>query len=162
MPACRTHTNTHTWTHTYSTTGHFHSGPRQMGEQEQQSSMASHLVFTDKQQIISKSQLPCAVSFLQQPASISLHSARPPIPSSLPWQVPHLSATNSEQIEGRLVCVRGLISVDCLCRWPGLVMIEETHSSCRRLASLDTAIEVALPWKNRDVVVAVLLLFQRR
>lgn len=55
LPACRnTHAIlTHTCTFTHWTTSHFHSGSWQMGEQEQQSSMASHLVFTDKQQIIS-------------------------------------------------------------------------------------------------------------
>lgn len=36
----------HTPTHTC--TGHFHSSPWQMGQQGQHSSMASHLVFTDK------------------------------------------------------------------------------------------------------------------
>ncbi len=44
--------------------------------------MALHLVFRDKQQIISKSQQPCAVRFLQEPTSISLQPARLPVLSS--------------------------------------------------------------------------------
>lgn len=54
-----------------------------MGQQGQQWSMALHLVFTDKQQIISKSQQPCVVRFLQEPTSISLQPASPPAPLPL-------------------------------------------------------------------------------
>lgn len=74
--------------------------------------MALHLVFTDKQQIISKSQQPCVVRFLQEPTSISLQPASPPAPLPLLFFSPSGDCFTLFRAQA-CACMR-LISSDCL------------------------------------------------
>lgn len=74
--------------------------------------MALHLVFTDKQQIISKSQQQCAVRFLQEPTSISLQPAC--LSSSLLSSDCFAPRQSSVCVWVKVCACLRLISSDCL------------------------------------------------